>query len=172
MSSSVFDSIITLLADHEVAYRHIRHEPVHTSEEAAVARGEPLEIGGKALVIKVDADFTLFVLSAPARLDGRAVKRHFSAKRMRFASTGELKDLTSLVPGSVPPFGKPILPLSLYVDPSVFGNKWIAFNAGSLEDSLVMPTAAYRRIARPEVFEFGEKTQRKTTLNKTYQVDL
>lgn len=157
MSSSVFDSITALLVDNKVEYRHIHHEPVYTSEEAAVARGQPLEIGGKALVIKVDSKFRLFVLSAATRLDTRAVKRHFGAKRMRFASPDELRDLTTLVPGSVPPFGKPVLPLSLYVDPSIFENKWIAFNAGSLEDSLVIPTAEYRLVAQPEVFEFGQK---------------
>lgn len=115
-----------------------------------------MAIGGKALVIKVDKEFRLFVLSAARRLEARAIKRQFGAKRMRFASPGELKDLTTLVPGSVPPFGEPILPLSLYTDPSVLDNDWIAFNAGSLEDSLMIRTAAYRRVAQPEVFEFSQ----------------
>lgn len=117
-----------------------------------------MEIGGKALVVKVDKEFRLFVLSAAARFEARAIKRHFRAKRMRFASPAELKDLTTLVPGSVPPFGEPILPLPLYVDPSVLDNEWIAFNAGSLQDSLLIPTAAYRLVVQPEVFEFSQKS--------------
>jgi Ala-tRNA(Pro) deacylase len=59
------------------------------------------------------------------------------------------------VPGSVPPFGRPLLPFPLYADPSVFANERIAFNAGSLTDSIVMPVGDYRRLAAPEVFEFA-----------------
>jgi len=44
----------------------------------------------------------------------------------------------------------------LFADPSIFENERIAFNAGSLADSIVMPVNDYRRIARPEVFRFAE----------------
>jgi len=158
VTASVFESIVTLLVEQDVPFVHVRHAPVRTSEQAAKARGEPLEIGGKALVIKVDGEFALFVLSAAARLEARAVKRHFGARDMRFASPGELMTLTGLAPGSVPPFGRPVLPLSLYVDPSVFANRRIAFNAGSLEDSLVIATSDYRLVARPEVFRFRQRS--------------
>jgi Ala-tRNA(Pro) deacylase len=43
----------------------------------------------------------------------------------------------------------------LYVDPSVFANERIAFNAGSLTDSIVMPAVDYRRLAAPDIFEFA-----------------
>jgi len=157
MTASVFDRIVALLEERDVRFAHVHHEPVLTSEQAAAARGEPLEIGGKALVIKVDGEFALFVLSAAARIDNRALKRHFRAKDIRFASPDELMTLTGLVPGSVPPFGRPVLPLPLYVDPSVFDNRRIAFNAGSLTDSLVMASSDYRRVARPEVFRFHKR---------------
>ena len=157
MTASVFCRIVALLEEHDVPFGHVRHAPVRTSEQAAAARGEPLEIGGKALVIKVDGDFALFVLSAAARLDNRAFKRYFGAKDVRFASPDELMSLTGLVPGSVPPFGRPVLPLPLYADPSVFDNRRIAFNAGSLKDSLVIATSEYRRVAKPEVFRFHKR---------------
>jgi len=157
MTASVFDCIVALLEKHDVGFVHVSHAPVRTSEQAAEARGEPLEIGGKALVIKVDGEFALFVLSAAARLETRALKRHFGAKNIRFASPDELMTLTGLVPGSVPPFGRPVLPLPLYVDPSVFDNRRMAFNAGSLKDSLVMDTSDYRLVAQPEVFRFHKR---------------
>ena len=59
-------------------------------------------------------------------------------------------ELTGLVPGAVPPFGEPILSLPLYVDASVLANERIAFNAGSLTDSIIMPIHDYRRIASIE----------------------
>ena len=58
-------------------------------------------------------------------------------------------DLTGLVPGSVPPFGRPILDLELVVDESVLANERIAFNAGSLTESVIMATEDWREIARP-----------------------
>jgi Ala-tRNA(Pro) deacylase len=55
----------------------------------------------------------------------------------------------------VPPFGQPILPFPLFVDSSVFQNERIAFNAGSLTDSIVMAVEDYRRLASAEVFRFA-----------------
>ena len=64
--------------------------------------------------------------------------------------------MTGLVPGSVPPFGRPIMPFPLYVDAAIQENDRIAFNAGSLTDSMILPMADYLRVAKPEnVFAFS-----------------
>jgi prolyl-tRNA editing enzyme YbaK/EbsC (Cys-tRNA(Pro) deacylase) len=148
MTLSVLDRILALLEERGVPYRHLHHEPTPTSEDSARVRGEPIEIGGKALVLKADDSFHLFVLSAARRLDSAAARRALGARRARFATAEELKALTGLVPGSVPPFGEPILPLPLYVDRSVLRNERIAFNAGSMTDSVIMSVADYRQVAR------------------------
>jgi len=151
----VLDDIRAWLTAEGVPYREVHHEATRTSEESANARGETLRVGGKALLIKVDDIFRLFVLSADRKLNSAAIKRRFEARKTRFATPEELAELTGLVPGSVPPFGRPILPFPLFVDPSVFENERIAFNAGSLTDSIVMPTDDYRRLAAPDVFVFA-----------------
>jgi prolyl-tRNA editing enzyme YbaK/EbsC (Cys-tRNA(Pro) deacylase) len=152
---SVLEAIRTLLREHGVTFREVHHEPVRTSEQAAAAREEPLEIGGKAIVAKVGEGFHLLVFSAARRLDSKAVRKHLGARRFRFATAEELAELTGLVPGSVPPFGRPILPLDLYVDTSILGNERIAFNAGSLTDSIVLDRERYLEVARPtDVFSF------------------
>ena len=151
----ILDQIRQWLTQEGVAFREAHHEPTRTSEESARARGEDLRVGGKALLIKVDAEFRLFVLSADRKLDSAAIRNHFGAKKTRFATPDELLERTGLVPGSVPPFGPPILPFPLYVDPSVFENQRIAFNAGSLTDSMIMGIDDYRRLANPEVFAFA-----------------
>lgn len=149
------DRIRELLDQHGVTYRYLEHEPTHTSEQSAAVRGEDLRTGGKALLIKVGDEFRLFVLSAALKLDSDALKRQFGVKKLRFASADELRELTGLVPGSVPPFGPPILPFPLYVDESIALNPRIAFNAGSLTASIIMPVADYLRIAAPEVLRFA-----------------
>lgn len=155
MPSPVLESIRKLLDDAGIQYREVHHEPTPTSEEAARARGEDLSIGGKALLIKVQKEFKLFVLSASLKLDSAALKTHFGAKKTRFASPDELKEQTGLVPGSVPPFGAPVLPYDLYVDVSIQANEKIAFNAGSLTDSVILSVDDYLRVAQPEIFQFA-----------------
>jgi len=166
MDAPVLQALRAWLDRESVAYRHLHHEPTRTSEESARVRGEPLEIGGKALLLKTadrstgtgapdPAAFGLFVLSAVLKLDSAAVKARLAVKKVRFAEAGELQALTGLVPGSVPPFGRPILPFDLYIDESITRNARIAFNAGSLTDSIVMTTADYLRLAGGEVFRFG-----------------
>src|SRR5665213_2389440 len=113
---AILHTIREWLAGESVAFREVHHEPTRTSEESARARGEELRVGGKALLIKVDTEFRLFVLSADRKLDSAAIRTHFQAKKTRFASPQELLQLTCLVPGSVPPFGAPILPFPLYTD--------------------------------------------------------
>jgi Ala-tRNA(Pro) deacylase len=152
----LLDKIRAWLAAEGVSFREVHHEPTRTSEDSARARGEELRVGGKALLIKVDDVYRLFVLSADRKLDSAAVKQRFGARKTRFATPEELAELTGLVPGAVPPFGSPLLPFPLYVDPSVFANERIAFNAGSLTDSIVMAASDYRRVAAGEEFKFAE----------------
>jgi len=155
LNSPVYDRIVSLLEERGIAYRAVHHEPTFTSEASALARGESIAVGGKAILMKVDADFRIFVLSAALKLDSKKVKEHFGAKKIRFATPEELMEKTGLVPGSLPPFGPPVFDIPLYVDPSVPANDVVAFNAGSLTDSLIISTAAYASVAAPEVFAFA-----------------
>lgn len=152
----VLERIRTFLREQDVSYRELHHEPTRTSEDSARVRGEPIEIGGKALLLKVDDTFGLFVLSAALRVDSQAIRDRLGARRSRFATPEELLEITGLAPGSVPPFGRPILPFDLYVDESIARNERIAFNAGSLTDSIFLSTADYLRIAKPRVFGFAK----------------
>jgi Ala-tRNA(Pro) deacylase len=153
--ADVLDAIRRLLTDAGVAFREVNHAPTFTSAESAKARGEELRTGGKALLLKTDATFRLFVLPADRKLDSSAVKLQLGVKKTRFASADELQVLTGLVPGSVPPFGPPVLPFELYVDEAIRANDRIAFNAGSLTDSIILATADYLVAAKPTVFAFS-----------------
>lgn len=151
----VFTRITTMLDAKRISYRHVHHEPTLTSEASAQARGESITVGGKAILMKVDAEFRIFVLSAALKVDSKKIKEHFGAKKIRFATSDELMEKTRLVPGSLPPFGTPIFDLPLYVDSSILANTVIAFNAGSLTESLILPIADYLACAVPAVFDFS-----------------
>ena len=160
---SVLEKIREWLTGEGVTFREVQHEPTLTSEDSARARGEELRNGGKALLMKIDNDFALFVLPADRRVNSAAIRKTLGIRKLRFASREELGELTGdgqqpgLVPGSVPPFGQPILPFPLYVDSAIETNERIAFNAGSLTDSMIMDVTAYLAMAQPrETFEFSQ----------------
>lgn len=143
----VFEKIKALLQEHACDFKVIEHAPTFTSEESAMARGEPLHVGAKALLLKVDEFFRLFVLPANQKLDSSAVKKMLGVKKFRFATPDELFDLTGLVPGCVPPFGKPILPFELFADPNIGRvEDKVAFNAGLLTRSIVMKASDWKTL--------------------------
>lgn len=149
-----------MLKKESIQFKTVSHEPTFTSAESAKARGEDISIGGKAIVIKIGKLFKLFVLSAALKMDSAAIKRYFQEKKIRFATEEELYELTGLMPGAVPPFGEPIFQLELFVDTSILRNEKIAFNAGSLTDSIIMRTDDYIKSAKPKgIFDFSVQSR-------------
>lgn len=148
--------ILALLEERAVPHRLVEHGATRTSEESAAARGERLEVGGKSIVLRVGDRFRVCVLSAARQINSNRVRRRFGAQKARFATPDELLDLTGLVPGCVPPFGPPVLDLPNCLDGAFLENDRIAFNAGSLCRSVVMPLDAYLELARPEIFDFSK----------------
>mmetsp|Transcript_19222 Transcript_19222/g.41774 ORF Transcript_19222/g.41774 Transcript_19222/m.41774 type:complete len:207 (-) Transcript_19222:636-1256(-) len=184
-----FKFIQEFLDQNNAEYQTIHHEETLTSEESAHARGVSLSTGGKALLLKIGddvrSDFFLFVMSASRKLNSKAIKKEMkkrgkAAKNIRFVTIEELTNITGgLVPGCVPPFGKPILKspkaddvngneyehgddtdkyIELYVDTSIAeDNDTIAFNAGSLTDSILMSVPDYLRVSVPTgIFTFSK----------------
>jgi Ala-tRNA(Pro) deacylase len=157
MKPDILNRIRNFLAAENISYSEMEHEPTRTSEESAAARGESMSIGAKALLLKTDDVFRLFVLPADRQLHSAAIRHRLGVKRTRFARRDELEALTGLVPGCVPPFGEPILPFELYADDLVGAeaNK-VAFNAGSLRHSILMSASDWERIAKPVRFSFSK----------------
>ena len=156
MSTDVYQRITAWLTEQQIEFKALHHEPTRTSEAAAAARGEDVRIGGKAILMKINKTFRLLVLSAALKVDSRKVKDYFGTRRTRFATPDELSELTGVIPGAVPPFGSPINDLELYVDESILANDRIAFNAGSLTDSIIMSTKDYLELVKPKVIQFSK----------------
>lgn len=156
----ILTRIRELLNAANIDYREAHHAPTRTSEESAAARGEPLSVGAKALLLRTDDVFRLFVLPADRKLDSNAIRRHLGVRKTRFATVEELDELVGLVPGAVPPFGEPVLPFELFADEAV-GKEYgkMAFNAGSLTDSIIMSAADWEALARPARFRFAKGVQ-------------
>ena len=132
-------------------YTSLAHDAATSAEQAASLRGTPLDIGGKAIVMKVDKrGFCVLAVRGADAIDNRAFRTHLGARRYRFATPAELDALTGLLPGCIPPFGRPIFDLPLYVDAALADNRRIAFTPGTHTRSIVMATRDWLDAARPE----------------------
>ncbi|MBL7960515.1 hypothetical protein JNL27_09795, partial [bacterium] len=56
-----------------IGFKEIRHEATYTSADSALARGEELKTGGKAIVMKVSDNFKLFVIAADRKVDSNKI---------------------------------------------------------------------------------------------------
>ncbi|RMG83890.1 MAG: hypothetical protein D6712_12365 [Chloroflexi bacterium] len=153
----VTQKIVAILKEGGYWYETFEHEPVRTSEEAAQTRpGYTLQQGAKAIIARVkrsknDKQFVMLVFPADRRFDNRAVKQFFQAKDVRFATEEEVATLTGGVQvGGVPPFGN-LFNLPVYVDPALFEQERIVFNAGDRRFSVAMRAEDYRAIVQPQV---------------------
>ena len=151
----VLQRIVGFLDSEGCSYELIEHGAVRTAEEAAAARATDLAEGAKAILLKYDGDFGLFVLSAARQIRSALIRRGLKVRRTRFAYREELMEMTGLQPGSVPPLGEPVLPFPLFADPSIENHETMVFTAGSRTMSIRMATLDYQRIAEPRVFPFA-----------------
>jgi Ala-tRNA(Pro) deacylase len=155
MAASIFVRVESLLKQHGVVFQITRHEPVYTSEEAARIRGTSLASGAKALIVKGEEGFVMFVVPADRKLDNHAVRRAKGWKKMRFASREEVLELSGLTHGSIPPFGS-LFSLLTHCDQRLGENEIINFNAGDHGISVSMPYADYVQVEKPELGMFAE----------------
>ncbi|MEK7079579.1 MAG: YbaK/EbsC family protein [Patescibacteria group bacterium] len=152
----VTTQIVDLLKSNGYWHETFEHEPVRTSEEAAKVRhGYLIEQGAKALIVraktKEQCEFIMLVMPAQLRLDTKKAKQYLQTKDLRFATEEEVSQTTNGVQiGGVPPFGN-LFNLKTIVDPKLFLNEKIVFNAGDRRYSVAMLSQDYKNIVNPEI---------------------
>jgi len=148
--------IINYLNDHGIGYVERNHAPATTCVDSAQMRGESMDIGGKALFMKANEKFSLFVLSASKQVNSNRVRKILKSQKVRFATHDELRELVGVEKGALPPFGRPVLPYDLYLDESILQNSKIAFNVGMLTKSLILNLEDYLSVVRPRICQFSK----------------
>ncbi len=148
---SVYEKIIQLLESNNVHYQALEHEPTPTCEDSARVRGTSMDQGAKALICMADKKPVLIVLPCSQKLDVKLFKQRFGVKDLRFASQDEIKYLTDLQIGAIPPLGI-ILGLPTLVNSLLQSQTSIAFNAGDRTRSIIMQYADFSKIQPAEIF--------------------
>ena len=154
----VFEQLQQLLDSQGARYRVLAHSAEGKSDEVARIRGTEPGQGAKAMLCRVGkgsqgSAFVLGVLPGDQRLDFKKLGAALGGGKASLVSAEEAQALTGCVIGSIPPFA-PSPEVALILDPQLTERyAEVAFNAGSLEASIVLDAADYLRIAQPRLVE-------------------
>lgn len=154
-TQSVFEKITADLTKKKIAFTVSEHEPVKTSEEAAKIRGVDLSTGAKAILLYADNQPFMVVVAGDRKIDMKAFKTVYGVKDLRMATPEEVKQVTTVEIGAVPPFGH-IFGIPLYLDSWLRKNETIYFNPGLHAKTIGMKESDYEKAAAPIVGEFSK----------------
>jgi len=147
--------ITEFLNKSKVKYKVTKHEPAYTAQNLAAAEHEPGKFVAKPVIVKADDKYVMCVLSAPRKVDMKALKKQLGAKSVKLADE---KQIGRLFPdcalGAEPPFGN-LYDLSTVMDKALDADDHIAFQAGSYEKAIRMSMKDYKRLVEPKVLEFS-----------------
>ncbi len=151
------EEILKIFNEKRINYQLYEHEPVYTSQEAAMARGVELKTGCKSMVLKTKGGkFILANVAADRKLDLKELEKIVGSK-LSFARKEEVLETTNCESGSVPPFGN-LFGLPTYLDESVLENDFVNFNIGMLTKSVKISKQDLLKIMKPTISKFS-KTQ-------------
>ncbi|OGG05039.1 hypothetical protein A2Z33_07195 [Candidatus Gottesmanbacteria bacterium RBG_16_52_11] len=151
----VYETIVSEIRKHNIAFKALSHKPVTTSEEAADVRGTPLSWGAKAILMYADGKPVMLVVAGDTKIDTRAFKTVASVRDLRMATPDEVLAVTGVPIGAVPPFGH-IFGIPLYVDEKINLNERVVFNAGYHEKSIELDRSGYLAVAKPQTGKFSK----------------
>lgn len=155
LMTTVNEQLVAMLGAAQAKFRIVDHPNAGKSEEVAKIRGTENRQGAKAMVCSVkhfdgNGSLVLAILPGHKRLDFSLLASAIGAKKATIADRDIAMSVTGCEIGAIPPFSfNPVL--RLVVDPSLLQeNEEIAFNAGRLDQSVIMSATDYQRIAQPE----------------------
>ncbi len=151
----VYEQITAMLNGNNIAFDAYEHEAVKTSEEAAKIRNTPLHAGAKALVMFADGKPIMVVVPGDQKMDTKVFKSLFSVRDLRMATPEEVKKITGISIGAVPPFSH-IFNIPLYMEEGLGDNEKVFFNAGLHTKSIAMDEKDFEKVARPIVGTFAK----------------
>ncbi|PKK78643.1 YbaK/ProRS associated domain-containing protein [Rhizophagus irregularis] len=153
---TTYEALKNLLNKHRVTYREVEHVLEGRSDQIAEIRGNRKEQAAKAMVIDVSFQqghkYYLTVLPGSNKVNLELIRTFLKADKISFAKTQVMKRLTNCDLGAVPPFSFN-KDLNVIIDPELYKNEEIVFNAGRLDRSIYIFLKDYRRILESEYQE-------------------
>jgi prolyl-tRNA editing enzyme YbaK/EbsC (Cys-tRNA(Pro) deacylase) len=157
--------IIKYLEENKYKYEIVPHKTTFTAWDVSQTKKvKPQEVV-KSLVLKLDKDYFLALLSANRNLNKQKFLKTVNAemkkigektsRKVDFAKEPWMKKNLPGKVGAVPPFGK-ILKLRLFVDSLLLKNKALYLGSGEYTSSIKVGTKQYLKIEQPVKGTFSE----------------
>lgn len=143
------------LDEHDVIYTRLNHRRDITARQTA--HDCQLKPGDFAKVVGVQADGRqlLAVLPADHFIDLPRLKWQLGVEQIGLLSESAMATFfPDCEVGACPPLGN-LYGLPVYIEPALTERETITFNAGTHEDAIQMPYAAFDRLVRPTVMAFS-----------------
>lgn len=138
------------LDDHDVEYVVITHSKAYTAQRIAAAAHVPGKELAKTVMLTVDGDLVMAVLSGNEKVSVKKVKNILKANDVAVADFE--KKFADCELGAMPPFGS-LYELKTLVDKKLSKDEHIYFNACSHHELIKMAYEMYAKLEKPQVAE-------------------
>jgi Ala-tRNA(Pro) deacylase len=139
------------LDSNNVQYVVISHSVAYTAAGIAALTHIPGKELAKTVIIKLDGELVMAVVSASQFVDLELLKAATGAPTVRLATEAEFKErFPDCEVGAMPPFGN-LYGMTVYAEHDLSKDKEIAFNAGSHRELVRMPWADYEKLVQPKL---------------------
>lgn len=146
-----------LLDERNIKYISINHSPAYTARETAASTFVPRHEFAKTIIVDLDEEKVMAVVSASRHVDISALRNLAAAQQARLATEDEFKALfPDCELGAMPPFGS-LYEMRVFVDEMVTEVDDLCFNAGSHEQIMRMSCDDYLNFEQPVVGAFAVK---------------
>jgi len=144
-----------MLDQRNIKYLSINHSPAYTARETAASTFVPRSEFAKTIIVDMDGEKVMAVLTASRHVDLEALRKLAGGKEARLASEDEFEELfPDCEIGAMPPFGS-LYVTRVFVDEMVTEVDDLCFNAGSHEQILRMDCSDYLQLEQPVVGPFA-----------------
>ena len=125
-----------------IAHRVFEHAgPVESLEQAARERGETPDQVVRSIVFRLgEAEFLMVLVSGPAQIPWKTLRRYLGQNRLTMASEEELLAATGCRPGTVSPFGLP-KPMRVLIDKCILEQAEVSFGSCRRGVAVILQTA-------------------------------
>ena len=142
------------LNKNHVRYVTVQHSPAYTAQAVAASAHIPSKEMAKTVMIDIDGKPVMAVLPASYQVDFEQLQDALGARRISLLHEKDFKDrFPDCEPGAMPPFGN-LYGIPVFVSESLAEDEYVAFNAGSHHEVVLMTYADYEQLVGPRIVKF------------------
>jgi len=139
------------LDSHKVKYVVISHSVAYTAAGIAALTHIPGRELAKTVIVKIDGELAMAVVSASQLVDLAFLKTATGARNVELATESEFKErFPDCEVGAMPPFGN-LYGMPVYAEQSLSNDKEIAFNAGSHRELVRLAWEDFEKLVQPKL---------------------